>query len=93
MTIASILDKLDEEYTVTAVRDLGRYLRDNDDYDLKVTGSKEALLDELAKEVEKKNLLEAIDQVLPDFWDEDPEEGEDDDEPSDDEGGEDEEEE
>lgn len=79
MTVESILEKLDEEYTTTAVRDLGRHLRDTDDYDLRISGSKEALLDQLEEEVQKKDLLEAIDHVLPDFWDENPEEGEDDD--------------
>ena len=79
MTVESILEKLDEEYTTTAVRDLGRHLRDTDDYDLRISGSKEALLNQLEEEVQKKDLLAAIDQVLPDFWDENPDEGDDDD--------------
>jgi hypothetical protein len=79
LTVESILEKLDEEYTTTAVRDLGRHLRDTDNYDLRISGSKEALLNQLEEEVQKKDLLAAIDQVLPDFWDEDTDEGEEDD--------------
>lgn len=85
MTVESILNQLDEQYNATAVKDLARYLRDEDEYDLRISLSKTELIEEL-EEVSKRDLLEAIDEVLPDFWDEDSEDGkESDDDSSDDE--------
>ena len=95
MTKVDIVEVLDEDYSTSAVRDLARVLRNDFAYeDLRVTYPKDSILDQIEETVAKRDLMEALDSVLP-GWDEpeDEEESEDsseDDAESDDESDDDE---
>ena len=79
-----------DDYPVSDIRDLIRWLRDEYSYDdLKTSLTKVALVNQLAG-VTKEDLVEALDEVLPGWEEEESEEDEDD---SDDDGDEEEEEE
>jgi len=67
------------DYTVGDIRDLIRNLRDDYDYGLRTTVCKDELINQL-EDVAKKDLVEALNETLP-SWDE--EESEDDEDESD----------
>ena len=73
MTKQDIIEVLDEDYSTLAVRDLARALRNDFAYeDLKVSYPKDSILDEIEEMVSKRDLMEALDSILP-GWDESPE--------------------
>lgn len=76
MTKVDMIEVLDEDYSTSAVRDLARTLRNDFAYeDLRVSYSKDSILDQIEETVAKRDLMEALDSVLP-GWDETPEEEE-----------------
>jgi hypothetical protein len=76
MTKVDIVEVLEEDYSTLAVRDLARALRNDFAYeDLKVSYPKDSILDEIEETVSKRDLMEALDSVLP-GWDENPEDEE-----------------
>jgi len=73
MTKVDMIEVLDEDYSTLAVRDLARVLRNDFAYeDLKVSYPKDSILDQIEETVAKRDLMEALDSVLP-GWDESPE--------------------
>jgi hypothetical protein len=89
MTKVELLEMLNDNFKAGEVRDLVRYLRDEYEYDFRSTATKDELIDQLGV-TKKDDLIEALDEVYPDWDEEDSEEEEDD---SDEEDGEEEEEE
>ena len=76
MTKVDMIEVLEEDYSTLAVRDLARVLRNDFAYeDLKVSYPKDSILDEIEETVSKRDLMEALDSVLP-GWDENPEDEE-----------------
>ena len=76
MTKVDMIEVLDEDYSTLAVRDLARTLRNDFAYeDLRVSYSKDSILDQIEETVAKRDLMEALDSVLP-GWDEPEEEAE-----------------
>jgi hypothetical protein len=68
-----MIEVLDEDYSTLAVRDLARALRNDFAYeDLKVSYPKDTILDQIEETVAKRDLMEALDSILP-GWDESPE--------------------
>jgi len=73
MTKVDMIEVLDEDYSTLAVRDLARALRNDFAYeDLKVSYPKDTILDQIEETVAKRDLMEALDSILP-GWDESPE--------------------
>ena len=73
MTKVDMIEVLDEDYSTSAVRDLARALRNDFAYeDLKVSYPKDTILDQIEETVAKRDLMEALDSILP-GWDESPE--------------------
>jgi len=73
MTKQDMIEVLDEDYSTLAVRDLARALRNDFAYeDLKVSYPKDTILDQIEETVAKRDLMEALDSILP-GWDESPE--------------------
>ena len=99
MTKVDMIEVLDEDYSTSAVRDLARALRNDFAYeDLQVSYSKDSILHQIEETVAKRDLMEALDSILP-GWDESPEDekesedsSEDDDDKSDDDDSEEEDE-
>lgn len=83
MNKQDIIITVADEYPVTDIRDLIRNLRDDYDYGLRTTVCKDELINQL-EDVAKKDLVEALNETLPGWDEEESEEDEAEDEESED---------
>jgi len=83
MNKQEIITIVADDYTVGDIRDLIRNLRDDYDYGLRTTVCKDELINQL-EDVAKKDLVEALNETLPSWDEEESEEDEAEDEESED---------